>query len=83
MESLDGIKEFGLVDKNAVYDKRLARFIYDRYSKTAISKESIRELIHDKFDVKSTQEVLRKIRNKEISIHWLDLSDFLQWLRVL
>ncbi len=69
-------KKFGLVDKNAVYDKRLARFIYDRYSKTAISKESIRELMHDKFDVKSTQEVLRKIRNKEISIHWLDLSDF-------
>jgi ATP-dependent Lhr-like helicase len=69
-------KKFGLVNKDAVYDKRSARFIYDRYSKTAISKESIRELIHDKFDVKSTQEVLREIRNKEITIHWLDLSDF-------
>jgi ATP-dependent Lhr-like helicase len=69
-------KKFGLVDKNAVYDKRMARFIYDRYSKTPISKESLRELIHDKFDVKSTQEILRKIRNKEILIHWLDLSAF-------
>jgi ATP-dependent Lhr-like helicase len=69
-------KKFGLLDKNAIYDKRLARFIYDRYSKTPISKESIRELIHDKFDVKSTQEILRRIRNKEISIHWLDLSLF-------
>lgn len=69
-------KKFGLVDKNAIYDKRLARFIYDRYSKTPISKESLRELIHDKFDVESSQEILQKIRNKEISIHWLDLSAF-------
>ena len=69
-------KKFGLVEKNAIYDKRMARFIYDRYSKTPISKESLRELIHDKFDVQSTQEILRKIRNKEISIHWLDLSSF-------
>lgn len=69
-------KKFGLLDKNAIYDKRLARLIYDRYSKSPISKESIRELMHDKFDVKSTQEVLRRIRNKEISIHWFDLSLF-------
>ena len=69
-------KRFGLVDKNAIYDKRMARFIYDRYSKTPISKESLRELIHDKFDVQSTQEILQKIRSKEISIHWLDLSAF-------
>jgi ATP-dependent Lhr-like helicase len=69
-------KKFGLLDKNAIYDKRLARLIYDRYSKSPISKESIRELMHDKFDVKSTQEVLQRIRNKEISIHWLDLSLF-------
>jgi ATP-dependent Lhr-like helicase len=69
-------KKFGLLDKNAIYDKRLARFIYDRYSKSPISKESIRELMHDKFDVTSTQEVLRRIRNKEISIHWLELSLF-------
>jgi ATP-dependent Lhr-like helicase len=69
-------KRFGLVDKNAVYDKRMARFIYDRYSKTPISKESLRELIHDKFDVQSTQEILQKIRSREISIHWLDLTAF-------
>src|SRR6185503_18066915 len=59
-------KKFGLIDKNAIYDKRMARFIYDRYSKTPISKESLRELIHDKFDVQSTQELLQKIRKKEI-----------------
>jgi len=69
-------KKFGLVEKNAVYDKRISRFIYDRYSKTPISKESLRELMHDKFDVKATENILRNIRNKEISIHWLDLTHF-------
>lgn len=69
-------KKFGLVEKNAVYDKRISRFIYDRYSKTPVSKESLRELMHDKFDVNATEDILRKIRNKEISIHWLDLTNF-------
>lgn len=69
-------KKFGLVEKNAAYDKRISRFIYDRYSKTPISKESLRELMHDKFDVNATEDILRKIRNKEISIHWLDLTHF-------
>ena len=69
-------KKFGLVEKNAVYDKRLSRYIYDRYSKTPISKESLRELVHDKFDVKGTEDILGKIRNKETSIHWLDLTHF-------
>ena len=69
-------KKFGLVEKNAVYDKRLSRYIYDRYSKTPISKESLRELVHDKFDVKATEDILGKIRSKEISIHWLDLTYF-------
>jgi ATP-dependent Lhr-like helicase len=69
-------KKFGLVEKNAIYDKRLARFIYDKYYKTPISKESIRELIHDKYDIEATQKLLEKIRNKEILIHWFDLSLF-------
>src|SRR5438093_2524858 len=69
-------KKFGLVEKNAIYDKRLARFIYDKYYKTPISKEYIRELIHDKYDIEATQKLLEKIRNKEILIHWFDLSLF-------
>ena len=41
-------KRFGMISKEALYDKKIARMIYDKYSKTPISKESIRELIHDK-----------------------------------
>ena len=34
-----------MISKEAVYDKKVARMIYDRYSKTPVSAESIRELI--------------------------------------
>ncbi|HKF26820.1 MAG TPA: DEAD/DEAH box helicase, partial [Nitrososphaera sp.] len=44
-------KRFGMISKEAVYDKKVARMIYDRYSKTPVSAESIRELIHDKYDI--------------------------------
>ena len=47
-------KRFGLVYKESVYDKKIARILYDKYSKTSISKESIRELIHDKYDIENT-----------------------------
>src|SRR5215218_3453671 len=36
-------KRFGMISKEAVYDKKVARMIYDRYSKTPVSAESIRE----------------------------------------
>src|SRR5918993_897831 len=35
-------KRFGMISKEAVYDKKVARMIYDRYSKTPVSAESIR-----------------------------------------
>src|SRR5919197_4244175 len=48
-------KRFGMVSRKAVYDRKVARLIYDRYAKTPISKESIRELLHDKYDIPQTQ----------------------------
>lgn len=75
-------KRFGLIDKNAVYDKRLARFIYDRYSKTPISKESIRELTHDKFDIKGTQEILGKIKKEKSQYTGLIYNNSHPWPRV-
>ena len=51
-------KRFGMISKEALYDKKIARMIYDRYSKTPISAESIRELIHDKYDTSLTKKIL-------------------------
>ena len=44
-------KRFGMISREAIYDKKVARMIYDRYAKTPISRESIREIIHDKYDI--------------------------------
>jgi ATP-dependent helicase Lhr and Lhr-like helicase len=69
-------KKFGIVDKEARYDKRLASLIYERYSKTPLSEESIRELMHDKYDTFLTNSVMKDVRNGTINLHWFDLENF-------
>jgi ATP-dependent Lhr-like helicase len=69
-------KRFGLVAKEAVYDKKIARLLYDRYYKTSISKESIRELVHDKYDIENTSVILDKIKSGIIRVHWLETDEF-------
>jgi ATP-dependent Lhr-like helicase len=69
-------KRFGMISREAIYDKKIARMIYDRYSKTPISAESIRELVHDKYDVQQTQKVLDDIKKGRSKIHWLEVSEF-------
>jgi ATP-dependent Lhr-like helicase len=69
-------KRFGMISREAIYDKRVARMIYDRYAKTPISKESIREIIHDKYDITQTEKIMLDIQNEVINIHWIETSDF-------
>jgi ATP-dependent helicase Lhr and Lhr-like helicase len=69
-------KRFGMISREAIYDKKVARMIYDRYSKTPISKESIREIIHDKYDISQTEKIMHDIKNEIIKIHWIETSDF-------
>jgi ATP-dependent helicase Lhr and Lhr-like helicase len=69
-------KRFGMISREAVYDRKVARLIYDRYAKTPISKESIRELLHDKYDIPQTKKVLTDIKNRIIKLHWSDIIEF-------
>ena len=69
-------KRFGMISREAVYDKKVARMIYDRYSKTPVSAESIRELVHDKYDMAQTQQVLDSIKAGTIKIHWVEVTEF-------
>ncbi|MFQ5920982.1 MAG: Lhr helicase, partial [Nitrososphaerales archaeon] len=69
-------KRFGLIEREAVYDRKAARLIYDRYSKTAIVREAIRELMHDKYDIALTSSILERVRNDAIKIVWLDVESF-------
>lgn len=69
-------KKFGIVGREAVYDRKSARFIYDKYSKTSLVKEVLRELFHDKYDLKNTETLLKKIRSNEIKIKWIEVENF-------
>ncbi len=69
-------KKFGVVGRGAVYDKKSARFLFERYSKTSLVKEVLRELFHDKYDLKNSGKLLNKIRESKILIHWFDTSKF-------
>lgn len=69
-------KRFGMISREAIYDKRVARMIYDRYAKTPISRESIREIMHDKYDITQTEKIIRDIQKEVIKIHWIETSDF-------
>jgi len=69
-------KKFGMVSRGAIYDRRTGRILYERYQNTPVVMEALRELFHDKFDLKATETILNKIRNKEIQIEWVDLNKF-------
>lgn len=69
-------KRFGIIKKDSIYDKRMARLIYEKYRKSSVSKESIRELIHDKFDTMTTSIIIRKIKSGSIRLHWIENARF-------
>ena len=69
-------KKFGIVSRDSIYERKSARFLYERYIKTPLVTESLRELFHDKYDLISTDQILQQIRNDEISIQWNDLPKF-------
>ncbi len=69
-------KKFGIVGRGAIYERKSARFLYERYSKTALVREALRELFHDKYDLKNSDNVLKKIREDQIHIKWLEVDQF-------
>ena len=69
-------KRFGIIRKDSIYDKRMARIIYEKYRKTSVSKESIRELVHDKFDLSATSMIIKKIKTGSVKLHWIDNTRF-------
>lgn len=69
-------KKFGIVGRQAIYERKSARFLYERYSKTPVVKEALRELFHDKYDLDRTQLILDDIKNDKISIKWFDVDKF-------
>ncbi|MCH9041244.1 MAG: DEAD/DEAH box helicase [Nitrosopumilus sp.] len=69
-------KKFGIVGRGAIYERKSARFLYERYSKTPLVHEALRELFHDKYDLKNSETILNKIRENKISVKWLEVDNF-------
>ncbi len=69
-------KKFGIVGREAVYDRKSARFLYEKYSKTALAKEALRELYHDKYDIQNTIDLLQKIKSNQVAITWVEVEGF-------
>ncbi len=69
-------KKFGIVGRGAIYERKSARFLYERYSKTALVREALRELFHDKYDLLNSDIILKKIREDQIHIKWLEVDQF-------
>ena len=61
-------KKFGVISKDAQYDRRASRLIQDVYAKTALYKEVLRELFLEKYSIKATKEILSKIREGKIKV---------------
>lgn len=69
-------KKFGIVGRGAIYERKSARFLFERYSNTVLVKEALRELFHDKYDLSNSDYVLTQIRKKEIDVKWLEVDQF-------
>lgn len=69
-------KKFGIVGRGAIYERKSARFLYERYSKTSLVQEALRELFHDKYDLENCENLLKDIRDDKISIQWIEVDKF-------
>ena len=69
-------KRFGMVSKDAVYDRRHARLLHERYSGLAISNEALRELFHDKYDLEGAARIIGMIRDGRIRMKWAEVPKF-------
>ena len=74
-------KKFGIIDKNAQYDRRVARLIQDRYRSTPLYQEVLRELFHEKYDVPETTKILRRVRDDDIGVRIVEVDEFSQLAR--
>ena len=69
-------KRFGVLGRDAVYESRSARFLYERHAGTPVVKEALRELFHDKYDLDGCRSVLEGVRSGRIRVSWTEVDGF-------
>ena len=70
------VKQFGKDLSGTEFTKSRAHLIYTIFEDGPVVKEALRELFHENFDLLGTESILEKIRNKEISVVWVDAKNF-------
>ena len=63
-------KKFGMVPRGSVYERRSARFLYDRHAGTPLGREALRGLLHEKYDIEGAERVLGGVRSGRILVGW-------------
>lgn len=69
-------KRFGVLGRDAVYESRSARFLYERHAGTPVVREALRELFHDKYDLDGCRAVLEGVRSGRIRVSWTEVDGF-------
>lgn len=69
-------KKFGVVGRGSIYERKSARFLYERFVHSPLVREALRELFHDKYDLKNTEKILGKFQSGEIQLKWFEVAKF-------
>ena len=69
-------KKFGLIAKGAQYDRRAARLIQERYRRSPLYKEVLRELFLEKYDIPRVKTLLAAIVSKRLPILHKEGAEF-------
>ena len=69
-------KKFGIVERKAIYERKSARFLCERYYKTPVVREALRELYHDKFDIPGTKKIIELVRLGKMPLIWTEIKKF-------
>lgn len=69
-------KRFGVIRRDAAYERRQAAIIRSRYAGTLLVSEALRELFHERYDVSGAEDILEQVRNGAITISWILVDRF-------
>ncbi|MCL4539525.1 MAG: Lhr helicase, partial [Bacteroidetes bacterium] len=69
-------KKFGVIDKQAQYDRKAARLIQERFRGTALYSEIIRELFLEKYDTPRARKIMEDLRENRINLRIVEVDEF-------
>lgn len=65
---INELKRFGIINKDADYSKQYVKSVIELYKDSIVEEEVFNEIFNDKLDIKSTEEIVKALREKKIKI---------------